>query len=199
VAVSAKEVKELREQTGAGMMDCKKALSECSGNMEDAVKLLRTKGLADAAKRSGRAANEGLVDSYIHAGGKIGVLVEVNSETDFVARNDDFKAFVHDVAMHIAAAAPKYISREDVPAGVIEAELSIYKEQAKATGKPENILEKIATGKLDKYFEQICLLEQPFVKDDKLTVEQLLGELVGKIGENIGIRRFVRFELGKDS
>ncbi len=199
MAVSAKEVKELREQTGAGMMDCKKALSECSGNMEDAVKLLRTKGLADAAKRSGRAANEGLVDSYIHAGGKIGVLVEVNSETDFVARNDDFKAFVHDVAMHIAAAAPKYISREDVPAGVIEAELSIYKEQAKATGKPENILEKIATGKLDKYFEQICLLEQPFVKDDKLTVEQLLGELVGKIGENIGIRRFVRFELGKDS
>lgn len=199
MAVSAKEVKELREQTGAGMMDCKKALSECSGNMEDAVKLLRTKGLADAAKRSGRAANEGLVDSYIHAGGKIGVLVEVNSETDFVARNDDFKAFVHDVAMHIAAAAPKYISREDVPADVIEAELSIYKEQAKATGKPENILEKIATGKLDKYFEQICLLEQPFVKDDKLTVEQLLGELVGKIGENIGIRRFVRFELGKDS
>ena len=199
MAVSAKEVKELREQTGAGMMDCKKALSECSGNIEDAVKLLRTKGLADAAKRSGRAANEGLVDSYIHAGGKIGVLVEVNSETDFVARNDDFKAFVHDVAMHIAAAAPKYISREDVPADVIEAELSIYKEQAKATGKPENILEKIATGKLDKYFEQICLLEQPFVKDDKLTVEQLLGELVGKIGENIGIRRFVRFELGKDS
>ncbi|MBK5224964.1 MAG: translation elongation factor Ts [Thermoleophilia bacterium] len=199
MAVSAKEVKELREQTGAGMMDCKKALSECSGNREDAVKLLRTKGLADAAKRSGRAANEGLVDSYIHAGGKIGVLVEVNSETDFVARNDDFKAFVHDVAMHIAAAAPKYISREDVPADVIEAELSIYKEQAKATGKPENILEKIATGKLDKYFEQICLLEQPFVKDDKLTVEQLLGELVGKIGENIGIRRFVRFELGKDS
>lgn len=199
MAVSAKEVKELREQTGAGMMDCKKALSECSGNREDAVKLLRTKGLADAAKRSGRTANEGLVDSYIHAGGKIGVLVEVNSETDFVARNDDFKAFVHDVAMHIAAAAPKYISREDVPADVIEAELSIYKEQAKATGKPENILEKIATGKLDKYFEQICLLEQPFVKDDKLTVEQLLGELVGKIGENIGIRRFVRFELGKDS
>ena len=199
MAVSAKEVKELREQTGAGMMDCKKALSECSGNIEDAVKLLRTKGLADAAKRSGRAANEGLVDSYIHAGGKIGVLVEVNSETDFVARNDDFKAFVHDVAMHIAAAAPKYISREDVPADVIEAELSIYKEQAKATGKPENILGKIATGKLDKYFEQICLLEQPFVKDDKLTVEQLLGELVGKIGENIGIRRFVRFELGKDS
>ncbi|MHB8792182.1 MAG: translation elongation factor Ts [Thermoleophilia bacterium] len=181
------------------MMDCKKALSECEGSMEEAVKLLRTKGLADAAKRSGRAANEGLVDSYIHMGGKIGVLVEVNSETDFVARNDDFKAFVHDIAMHIAAAAPKYISREDVPAEVIEAEMAIYKDQAKATGKPDNILEKIAAGKLDKYYEQVCLLEQPFVRDDKLTIEQLLGEIVGKIGENIGIRRFVRFELGKDS
>jgi len=199
VAVSASEVKELREQTGAGMMDCKKALSECEGNLEDAVKLLRTKGLADAAKRSGRTANEGLVDSYIHMGGKIGVLVEVNSETDFVARNEDFKSFVHDIAMHIAAAAPKYISREDVPAEVVEAEMVIYKDQARATGKPDNILEKIATGKLDKYYEQVCLLEQPFVRDDKLTIEQLLGELVGKIGENIGIRRFVRFELGKDS
>ncbi|MHB9112429.1 MAG: translation elongation factor Ts [Thermoleophilia bacterium] len=181
------------------MMDCKKALSECEGNLEEAVKLLRTKGLADAAKRSGRAANEGLVDSYIHMGGKIGVLVEVNSETDFVARNEDFKTFVHDIAMHIAAAAPKYISREDVPAEVVDAEMAIYKEQARTTGKPDNILEKIATGKLDKYYEQVCLLEQPFVRDDKLTIEQLLGELVGKIGENIGIRRFVRFELGKDS
>lgn len=199
MAVSAKEVKELREQTGAGMMDCKKALSECEGSMEEAVKLLRTKGLADAAKRSGRAANEGLVDSYIHMGGKIGVLVEVNSETDFVARNEDFKTFVHDIAMHIAAAAPKYISREDVPADVVEAEMAIYKDQARATGKPDNILEKIAAGKLDKYYEQVCLLEQPFVRDDKLTIEQLLGEIVGKIGENIGIRRFVRFELGKDS
>ncbi|MBI5870437.1 MAG: translation elongation factor Ts [Actinobacteria bacterium] len=199
MAVSAKEVKELREVTGAGMMDCKKALAECEGNHEEAVKLLRTKGLADAAKRSGRAANEGLVDSYIHMGGKIGVLVEVNSETDFVAMNDDFKTFVHDIAMHIAAAAPKYISREDVPADVVEAEMAIYKDQARATGKPDNILEKIAAGKLDKYYEQVCLLEQPFVRDDKLTIEQLLGEIVGKIGENIGIRRFVRFELGKDS
>jgi len=181
------------------MMDCKKALTECKGDFDDAVKLLRTKGLADAAKRSGRAANEGLVDSYIHAGGKIGVLVEVNSETDFVARNDDFKAFVHDIAMHIAASAPRYVSREDVPPAVVDAEMAIYKEQARATGKPENILEKIATGKLNKFYEQVCLLEQPFVKDDTLTVEQLLGELVGKIGENIGIRRFVRFELGKDS
>lgn len=199
MAVSAKEVKELREQTGAGMMDCKKALSECSGNFDEAVKLLRTKGLADVAKRSGRTANEGLVDSYIHAGGKIGVLVEVNSETDFVARNDDFKAFVHDIAMHIAAAAPLYIGREDVPPVVVDAELAIYKEQARATGKPDNILEKIATGKLNKFFEQVCLLEQPFVKDDQLTVEQLLGAIVGKIGENIVIKRFARFELGKES
>lgn len=198
MAVSAKEVKELRDQTGAGMMDCKKALSECSGNLEDAVKLLRTKGLADAAKRSGRATKEGLVDSYIHAGGKIGVLVEVGCETDFVALNDDFKTFVHDICMHIAAANPEYVSREDVPAEVTEAELSIYKDQAKATGKPDNILEKIALGKLDKFYEHVCLLEQPFVKDDKLTVEQLLGEIVGKIGENITIKRFVRFELGKD-
>ena len=198
MAVSAKEVKELREQTGAGMMDCKKALAECSGDLNEAVKLLRTKGLADAAKRSGRATREGLVDSYIHAGGKIGVLVEVGCETDFVARNDNFKDFVHDVSMHIAAANPLYISREDVPAEVTESELSIYKDQAISTGKPDNILEKIANGKLDKYYQQVCLLEQPFVKDDKLTIEQILGELVGKIGENISIKRFARFELGKD-
>ncbi|MCL4473518.1 MAG: translation elongation factor Ts [Actinobacteria bacterium] len=199
MAVSAKEVKALREQTGAGMMDCKKALSECSGDFDEAVKMLRTKGLADVAKRSGRTANEGLVDSYIHAGGKIGVLVEVNSETDFVARNDDFKAFVHDIAMHIAAAAPRYISRDDVPPLIVDEELAIYKEQARATGKPDNILEKIATGKLNKFYEQVCLLEQPFVKDDQFTVEQLLGNIVGKIGENIVIKRFARFELGKES
>ena len=199
MAVSAREVKELREQTGAGMMDCKKALSECGGNFEEAVKLLRTKGLAAAAKRSGRATKQGLVESYIHASGKIGVLVEVGCETDFVARNDDFRTFVHDIAMHIAAAAPLYITREDVPAEVIESELAIYKDQARATGKPGNILEKIATGKLDKYYEQVCLLEQPFVRNDKLTVEQLLGELVSKIGENITIKRFARFELGKEN
>ncbi|MHB8859857.1 MAG: translation elongation factor Ts [Thermoleophilia bacterium] len=181
------------------MMDCKKALSECSGDFDEAVKMLRTKGLADVAKRSGRTANEGLVDSYIHAGGKIGVLVEVNSETDFVARNDDFKAFVHDIAMHIAAAAPQYISRDDVPPLIVDEELAIYKEQARATGKPDNILEKIATGKLNKFYEQVCLLEQPFVKDDQFTVEQLLGNIVGKIGENIVIKRFARFELGKES
>jgi elongation factor Ts len=198
VAVSAKEVKELRETTGAGMMDCKKALSECSGNMEEAVKLLRTKGLAAAAKRSGRATTQGLVDSYIHAGGKIGVLVEIGCETDFVAHTDEFMEFTHDVAMHVAAAAPKYVSREDVPGLEVDSEMAIYKEQARATGKPDNILEKIATGKLEKYYGQVCLLEQPFVKDDSMTVEDLRSALVSKIGENIEIKRFARFELGQD-
>ncbi|RJQ44192.1 MAG: translation elongation factor Ts, partial [Gaiellales bacterium] len=153
----------------------------------------------DAAKRSDRATSQGLVDSYIHANGKLGVLVEVGCETDFVAMNDDFKAFVHDLAMHVAAAAPRYVRREDVPQAEIDHEMSIYKEQAKATGKPDNILEKIASGKMDKYFGHVCLMEQSFVKDDSLTIEQLLGELIGKIGENIQIKRFVRFELGKDS
>ncbi len=197
MAITAKEVKELREQTGAGMMDCKKALSEVSGDFDEAVKLLRTKGLADAAKRSSRDTKEGLIDSYVHAGGGIGVLVEVGCETDFVARNEEFRNFVHDVAMHIAASAPKYISREDVPEDEVESELKIYREQAEATGKPENILDKIATGKLEKYYQQVCLLEQPFVKEDKMTVEQLRGEIVGKIGENVEIKRFVRFQLGK--
>lgn len=199
MAVSAKEVKELREKTGAGMMDCKQALADCGGDFDEAVKQLRTKGLADAAKRSDRATSQGLVDSYIHANGKLGVLVEVGCETDFVAMNDDFKEFVHDLAMHVAAAAPRYISRDDVPREEIDHEMSIYKEQAAATGKPDNILEKIAAGKLEKYFSQVCLMEQAFVKDDSLTIEQLLGELVAKIGENIQIKRFVRFELGKDS
>jgi len=197
VAVSAKEVKELREKTGAGMMDCKKALTECSGDFEEAVKMLRTKGLAQAAKRSGRATSEGWIDSYIHAGGKVGVLVEIGCETDFVARTDDFISFVHDIAMHVAATAPTYVSREDVPEAEVESELSIYREQAKATGKPDNILEKIALGKLEKYYSQTCLLEQPFIKNDILTIEQLRGELAGKIGENVEIKRFVRFELGK--
>ena len=198
MTVSAKEVKELRAQTGAGMMDCKKALAETGGNIEGAVKLLRTKGLADAAKRSGRTTNQGLVDSYIHGGGKIGVLVEVGCETDFVAKTDDFRQFVHDLAMHIAASAPLCISREDVPDEVVEGEMCIYKEQAAATGKPENILEKIARGKLEKWYSQVCLLEQAFVKDDQFTIEQLRGHLSGKIGENIEIKRFARYELGKE-
>ena len=197
MAISAKEVKELREQTGAGMMDCKKALSEVSGDFDEAVKLLRTQGLAHAAKRSGRDTREGLIDSYIHAGGGIGVLVEVGCETDFVARNEEFQNFVHDIAMHVAATAPKYISREDVPGDEVESELKIYREQAVATGKPEKILDKIATGKLEKYYQQVCLMEQSFVKEDKLTVEQLLGEIVAKIGENVEIKRFVRFQLGE--
>ncbi|MHB1390742.1 MAG: translation elongation factor Ts [Thermoleophilia bacterium] len=197
MAVSAKEVKELREQTGAGMMECKKALTECSGDLNEAVKLLRTRGLADASKRSGRATTQGLVDSYIHMGGKIGVLVEIGCETDFVARTDDFQNFVHDIAMHVAAANPLYVSREDVPAEVVDAEMAIYKDQAKATGKPDNILEKIAFGKLEKYYSQTCLLEQPFIKDEDLTVEQTRGHIVSKIGENIEIKRFARFELGK--
>lgn len=199
MTISAQDVKELREQTGAGMMDCKRALSEVDGDFEEAVKLLRTQGLAEAAKRSSRATTEGLIDSYIHAGGKIGVLLEVGCETDFVARNDDFKAFVHDLAMHIAASKPRYIRRDDVPEPEVESEMKIYRQQAKSTGKPENILDKIAGGKMEKYYEQFCLMEQPFVKDDKITIEQLIGELVGKIGENIEIKRFVRFELGKDS
>lgn len=197
--VSAKDVKELREKTGAGMMDCKQALTEAGGDLEGAVKLLRTKGLADAAKRSGRATTEGLIDSYIHAGGKIGVLIEVGCETDFVARNDDFKAFVHDLAMHVAAASPRYVSRDDVPSDVVEAELAIYREQAKGAGKPDDIQSKIAQGKLEKYFSQFCLLEQAFVKDDKITVAELRGDIVGRIGENVEIKRFVRFELGKES
>lgn len=197
MAVSAKEVKELREKTGAGMMDCKKALSECGGDFEEAVKLLRTKGLAQAAKRSGRATSEGRIDSYIHAGGKIGVLVEIGCETDFVARTDDFIEFTHDIAMHVAAATPLYVSREDVPAPEVESEMAIYREQAKATGKPDDILDKIAHGKLEKYYSQVCLLEQVFIKNDQFTIEQLRGELSGKIGENVEIKRFVRFELGK--
>ncbi len=199
MAISAKDVKELREQTGAGMMDCKKALSQVEGDLGEAVKLLRTQGLAEAVKRSGRATTEGLIESYIHAGGKIGVLIEVGCETDFVARNEDFRSFVHDLAMHVAASAPLYIKREDVPGAEAESEMAIYREQAKATGKPDDILDKIASGKMEKYYQQVCLMEQPFVKDDKMTIEQLMGELVSRIGENIEIKRFARFELGKEN
>ncbi|GBE57403.1 elongation factor Ts [bacterium BMS3Abin01] len=199
MAISAKDVKELRQQTGAGMMDCKKALSQVGGDLGEAVKLLRTQGLAEAAKRSGRATTEGLIESYIHAGGKIGVLIEVGCETDFVARNEDFQSFVHDLAMHVAAAAPRYVRREDVPGPEVESEMAIYREQAKATGKPDNILDKIASGKMEKYYQQVCLMEQPFVKDDKMTIEQFLGELVSRIGENVDIKRFTRFELGRES
>lgn len=197
MSVSAALVKELREKCGAGMMDCKRALEETDGNLDEAVTLLRKKGMAAADKKSTRAANEGMVDSYIHAGGKIGVLVEINSETDFVARNEEFRAFVHDVAMHIAAASPTYVSREDIPEDVVAAEMDIYVAQARETGKPDNVLTKIAEGKLNKWFEQVVLLEQPFVKDPDKTIDALRRELVAKVGENIEVRRFSRFQLGE--
>ncbi|NLY55542.1 MAG: translation elongation factor Ts [Firmicutes bacterium] len=197
MAITAALVKELRERTGAGMMDCKTALVETGGDLEKAVEYLREKGLAKAAKKAGRIAAEGLVDSYIHLGGRIGVLVEVNCETDFVAKTDDFKALVKDIAMHIAAAKPEYVSREDVPESVIERERQIYRQQMLNEGKPEKIVDKIVDGKIDKFYEEVCLLEQPFVKDPDKTVGQLLTEKISQIGENIVVRRFVRYERGE--
>ena len=195
--VTAAQVKDLREKTGAGMMDCKKALVEANGDMEKAGILLREKGLAAAAKKEGRIAAEGLVESYIHGAGRIGVLVEVNCETDFVAKTDDFRNFTKDIAMHIAAARPTYVSRTEVSAEEIEKEKEILKAQALNEGKPANIVEKMVEGRIDKFFKEICLLEQPFVKDPDMTIEQLLNEKVAKIGEKISIRRFVRYELGE--
>jgi elongation factor Ts len=195
--ISAGLVKELREKSGAGMMDCKNALVEADGDMDKAIEILRKKGIAKAAKRSERAANEGNIEAYIHPGSKLGVLVEVNCETDFVANTDDFKRLTRDIAMQIAASAPQYVSREEVPEDVIDSEMEIYKEQARNQGKPENILEKIAQGKLDKFFSEICLLEQPFVKNPDHSIKSLLDEAIGKIGENITIRRFSRFKVGE--
>jgi elongation factor Ts len=196
-AISASTVKELREKTGAGMMDCKQALAETGGDMDKAVDFLRKKGLAAAQKKSSRVTKEGAIDSYIHAGGKIGVLVEVGVETDFVARSDPFKEFTHDLAMQVAASNPLWVRREEVPEHVIEREKAIYHEQAK--GKPENVIEKMIEGKLTKFFAEVCLMEQPFVKDPDRTVEQLRTDLVGIIGENVDVRRFVRFQLGESS
>jgi elongation factor Ts len=190
-------VKELREKTGAGMMDCKKALAEAGGDSGKAEEILRKKGLSAAAKKSGRIASEGLVASYIHMGGKIGVLVEVNCETDFVARTEGFQLLVKDLSMQIAAAAPLYVRREEVPAGVVAKELEIFKAQARESKKPEAIVEKIAQGKLDKFYEQNCLMDQLFVKDDKKKVSDVVTEAVAKIGENIQVRRFARFVLGE--
>ena len=195
--VSAQQVKELRERTGAGMMDCKAALAEAGGDLEKAVDVLRKKGLAAAARKSGRVAADGLVYSYIHAGGKLGVLVEVNCETDFVARTDGFQDLVKDIAMHIAAAEPRFVRREEVTADVLERERAIYAEQAAASGKPPAVVEKIVAGKLDKFYAEACLLEQPFVKNPDQTVGQIVQESVAKIGENIQVRRFVRFRLGE--
>jgi elongation factor Ts len=195
--VSAQLVKELREKTGAGMMDCKRVLAEAGGDFAKAEELLRKKGLAAAAKKSSRAATEGAVASYIHMGGKIGVLVEVNCETDFVARTEGFQTLVKDVAMQIAAAAPLWVRRDEVPQDVVAKELEIAKAQMRDQKKPEAILEKIATGKLEKFYETNCLMEQPFVKDDKKKIQEVLTEAVAKIGENIQIRRFARFVLGE--
>jgi elongation factor Ts len=197
MAITAEMVKELREATGAGMMDCKKALVEVDGDMEKAITLLREKGLAAAAKKAGRIASEGIVEAYIHGGGRIGVLVEVNCETDFVAKTDDFKAFVKDIAMQIAASKPQYIRREEVPAQIIEKEKEILTVQALNEGKPEKVVEKIVEGRINKFFEENCLLEQPFIKDTDKTVQQLVTEMIAKIGENISIRRFVRYEMGE--
>jgi len=197
MAVTAAAVKELREKTGAGMLDCKKALEEANGDIEKASEILREKGLAAAAKKAGRLASEGVVESYIHANGRIGVLVEVNCETDFVANTDQFRNFVKDVAMHIAAMSPKYVSREEVPSEELEKEKEILRAQALNEGKPEKIVEKMVEGRINKYYEEICLLEQTFVKDQDKTIQTLVNEKIATIGENISIRRFVRFELGE--
>ena len=195
--VSAAQVRELRERTGAGMLDCKKALADAQGDMEKAIQLLREKGLATAQKKAGRVASQGLVGSYIHAGGKIGVLIEVNCETDFVARTTEFQELVRDLAMQVAAANPRWVRREEVPADVIESERSIYRTQAASSGKPPQVVEKIVEGKLEKFFADTCLLEQPFIKDPDRTVGQLVTEAISRIGENIVVRRFARFQLGE--
>jgi len=195
--ISAKLVKDLREKTGAGMMDCKNALVEAKGDMEQAVVVLRKKGLASAQKKAARVAAEGMIGHYIHAGGKLGVLVEVNCETDFAARSEEFQVLVKDIAMHIAAQNPLFVKREDVPAEVVEKEKEIYKDQARASGKPANIIDKIAEGKLESYYEMACLFDQKFVKDPNITVKDLINNLVAKIGENIQVRRFARFKTGE--
>lgn len=197
MAVTAAQVKELREKTGAGMLDCKKALEEAGGDMTRAAEILREKGLAAAASKAGRAATEGLVESYIHGEGRIGVLVEVNCETDFVAKTDNFRRFVRDIAMQIAAAAPKYVNKEDVPEEELNKEREILRAQALNEGKPEKIVDKMVEGRLAKYYSEVCLMEQQFIKDPDQTVAQLLNSMIAQIGENISIRRFVRFELGE--
>ena len=195
--ISAEMVKDLRQRTGAGIIDCKSALNEAKGDVEGAIEYLRRKGLATAAKKAGRIATDGLVSSYIHAGGKMGVLVEVNCETDFVARTEDFQGFVKNIAMHVAAANPQYLRREDVPVEVIEKEKRIYRDQARDSGKPEKVIDKIVEGKLERFFSEVCLLEQTFIRDSDLTVREVLEATIAKVGENISIRRFARFQLGE--
>ena len=195
--ITAALVKELRERTGAGMMDCKKALSATDGDLEKAIDFLREKGLAAAAKKAGRVAAEGLVEAYIHGGGRIGVLVEVNCETDFVAKTDAFKELVKDIAMHIAATNPSYLKREEGPTAELEHEQAVLAEQARNEGKPEKIIEKMVAGRIEKYYKEVCLMEQPFVKDPDKTISDLITESIAKIGENISIRRFTRYQLGE--
>jgi len=195
--ISAAMVKQLREKSGAGMMDCKNALKECDGDIEKASDFLRKKGLATAAKRAGRAMSEGVIESYIHMGGKLGVIVEVNCETDFVAKNEDFKEFAKNVAMHIAATAPVGIKEEDVPAAVVDREREVYRGQALELGKPEKMIEKIVDGKMNKFFKENCLMNQAYVRNPDLTIADLINELIAKIGENITIKRFARFQIGE--
>lgn len=196
VNISAAQVKDLREKTGAPMMDCKQALTEAKGDMEQAIVILRKRGAAVAQKKATRVTSEGSVASYIHAGGKIGVLVEVNCESDFVARTEDFKELVHDIAMHIAASDPKFIRKEDVTPEDFAREKEIYLAQAMASGKPANIAEKIVIGKMEKFYEEVCLYEQPFIKDQTISISQLIASKIGKLGENISVRRFARFKVG---
>jgi elongation factor Ts len=194
--ISAAMVKELREKTGAPMMDCRNALTEAKGNMEEAVLVLRKRGMASAAKKASRTASEGAVGTYIHAGGKIGVLIEINCESDFVARTEDFQELLKDIAMHIAATDPRYIRKEDVTTQDMEREKEIYRAQAAQTGKPAPVVEKIVEGKMSKFYEEVCLLEQPFIKEQSVTISQLIAQKVGKLGENLMVRRFARFKVG---
>jgi elongation factor Ts len=195
--ITAAMVKKLRELTGAGMMECKAALTEAKGDIEQATTILRKRGLAQATKKAGRSTNEGLIGSYIHMGGKIGVLVEVNCESDFVARTDDFQNLAREIAMHIAAASPVYVRREDVPADVLDREREIYRAQMKDQKKPAQVIEKIVEGKLNSFYEQVCLLDQPSIRDPKVTIGQLVTQAIAKLGENIAVPRFVRFKLGE--
>jgi elongation factor Ts len=195
--ISVELVKDLRQRTGAGVIDCRTALQDANGNMEAAIDYLRRKGLATAAKKAGRIATEGLVSSYIHAGGKMGVLVEINCETDFVAKTEDFQTFVKNLAMHIAAANPQYIRREEIPEEVLERERTIYRTQAQESGKPEKVIDKIVEGKMERYYSEACLLEQTYVRDSDLTIKEFADAMIAKVGENISIRRFARFQLGE--
>ena len=197
MSFTAEDVKSLRDKTGAGMMACKEALKACNGKVDEAVEYLRKKGIASADKKTGRATGDGLVESYIHMGGKLGVMIEVNCETDFVARTEQFQGLVKELAMQVAASNPSVVSREQVPAEMIEKEMDIYREQVRGSGKPENVVEKIVGGKLDKFYSEICLLEQPYIKEPQKNVDTLIKETIAKLGENITVKRFVRFRLGE--